>query len=79
MKVRDNLWWIILGAFWTTYTIGCLAYGEIFPTVLGVLSLATLILYVRRTVNLCREIRCLKVTIASLELALKEAHRHDRR
>jgi len=79
MRIQENLWWLIFGAFWTVFAVVSLFLGEFLLALLAAMSLASLLLYARTTAVLRRTVRHKDVTIASLERALKEAHRRDLR
>lgn len=79
LKIRDNLWWLILATFWLIFGLYNLFFGVIYFVLLSALCLAGLLASARITVNQRREIRALKATNALLEQALREAHRRDYR
>lgn len=78
MNVKENAWWIFLITLWTFYGIGALIFGDWWYVVFAVLSIATVVVTVRREAVQKSRIRFLKATIDGLERQLKEAHRHGR-
>lgn len=78
MKIKDNLWWLCLAVFWLILGIGAAIEGAILFTILAAGSFVSIITCARAVTVQQARIRYMKISIASLERALKEAHRRDR-